>query len=67
RIQCISIDTNLLRTQAKNLIDAYESKPTDAILFWNAVLLNAAANDYDNSIADSPDQAGPTTTSRAFA
>ncbi|CAF3411370.1 unnamed protein product [Rotaria socialis] len=67
RIQCISIDTNLLRTQAKNLIEAYESKPTDAILFWNAVLLNAAANDYDNSIADSPDQAGPTTTSRAFA
>ncbi|CAF5021024.1 unnamed protein product, partial [Rotaria magnacalcarata] len=39
----------------------------DVILFWNAVLIRAGANDYDTSIVATPDQAGPTTTSRAFA
>ena len=40
---------------------------TDAILFWNSVMLQACANDYDRTIVPASDQVGPTSTSRAFA
>jgi hypothetical protein len=39
----------------------------DAVLDWNAVLLQANANDFDPNIVASPDQRGPTRSSRAFA
>ncbi|CAF5086567.1 unnamed protein product, partial [Rotaria sp. Silwood1] len=57
----------VLKNQAKDLLDQLKSKRMDAILFWNFVTLQACANDYDTSIASSPDLVGPTTTSRAFA
>lgn len=56
-----------LQAQARTFINQLKSKSTDAILFWNAITLQACANDYDTSIASTPDQPGPTTTSRAFA
>jgi hypothetical protein len=39
----------------------------DEVLHWNAVMLQAEANDYDPAIVSSPDQPGPTRTARAFA
>ncbi|CAF3554271.1 unnamed protein product [Rotaria sp. Silwood1] len=57
----------VLKNQAKDLLHQLKSKRMDAILFWNSVTLQACANDYDTSIASSPDQVGPATTSRAFA
>ncbi|CAF2106623.1 unnamed protein product [Rotaria magnacalcarata] len=56
-----------LKNQASTLLDQLNSQKMDVILFWNAVLIRAGANDYDTSIVATPDQAGPTTTSRAFA
>jgi hypothetical protein len=41
--------------------------PTDAVLDWNAYLLQANANDHDPQVVPSPDQGGPTRTARAFA
>ncbi|CAF3078246.1 unnamed protein product [Rotaria socialis] len=63
---CATIDSTL-KNQAKHLLDELNSQQMDVILFWNAVLIRAGANDYDTSIVATPDQAGPTTTSRAFA
>jgi hypothetical protein len=40
---------------------------TDPVLFWNGVMLQANANDFDPAVVSSPDQPGPTHTSRAFA
>jgi hypothetical protein len=39
----------------------------DQVLNWNAITLQAEANDYDPAIVSSPDQDGPTRTARAFA
>jgi hypothetical protein len=39
----------------------------DAVLAWNAVLLQANANDFDPAVAPTPDQPGPGRTARAFA
>jgi Vanadium chloroperoxidase N-terminal domain len=39
---------------------------SDAVLDWNAILLQANANDFDPAVVTSPDQAGPARTSRAF-
>jgi hypothetical protein len=39
----------------------------DAVLDWNAALLQANANDYDPTVVKTPDEKGPTGTSRAFA
>ena len=39
----------------------------DAVLDWNAALLQANANDFDPAVVPTPDQKGPTGTSRAFA
>jgi hypothetical protein len=41
--------------------------PSDAVLDWNAILLQANANDFDPAVVPTPDQDGPTRTSRAFA
>jgi hypothetical protein len=38
----------------------------DAVLDWNEVALQAVANDHTPSIVSSPDQGGPTRTSRAL-
>lgn len=39
----------------------------DPVLDWNAVLLQACANDYDPAVVSPPDQSGPARTARAFA
>jgi hypothetical protein len=39
----------------------------DAVLHWNAILLQANANDYDPTQVPAPDQKGPGKTARAFA
>jgi hypothetical protein len=39
----------------------------DPVLYWNAVLLQANANDYDPAYVSAPDQKGPGKTARAFA
>jgi PAP2 superfamily len=39
----------------------------DEVLHWNAILLQACANDYDTSEVPTPDQKGPGKTARAFA
>ena len=56
-----------LRSQIDSLLAELQSSPIDAVLYWNLVTLQACANDYDTSIASTPDQAGPTATSRALA
>jgi len=38
----------------------------DAVLDWNAALLQANANDFDPAVVHPPDQKGPTGTSRAL-
>ncbi|MBX6315087.1 MAG: phosphatase PAP2 family protein [Isosphaeraceae bacterium] len=43
------------------------SRTGDAVLDWNALLLQANANDFDPNIVRSPDQPGPVRTARAFA
>jgi hypothetical protein len=58
---------NDLQPQIKSFLTKLQSTPTDAVLYWNSVALQACANDYDTSIAATPDQPGPTATSRAFA
>src|SRR5947209_3351813 len=39
----------------------------DAVLAWNAVLLQGNANDFDPAVVSPPDQKGPGRTARAFA
>ncbi len=39
----------------------------DPVLYWNAVMLQANANDFDPAVVAAPQQKGPTRTSRAFA
>jgi hypothetical protein len=39
----------------------------DFVLDWNAIALQAVANDYTPSVVATPDQAGPTGTARALA
>lgn len=39
----------------------------DAVLDWNDIALDAVANDHSPSIVGSPEQGGPTRTSRAMA
>ena len=64
----VSAETgNILLKQAESLFAQANAQSLDAVLFWNSVLLRTAANDYDSLIAASPDQVGPTSTSRAFA
>ena len=58
---------NVLLNQAASLLSQFNVPSLDAVLFWNSVLLQTAANDYDALIALTPDQIGPTGTSRAFA
>ena len=58
---------NRLRPQINRLLNELQSTPMDAVLYWNLVALQACGNDYDNSVVPTPDQAGPTATSRAFA
>ena len=60
-------NANPFRRQAKDFIAELNNGNTDAILFWNSVMLQACANDYDSSIVQASDQSGPTRTSRAFA
>src|SRR5262245_37590520 len=53
---------------AKPKVEALEQRcllASDVVLDWNAVALNAVRNDYD--LGHTPDQAGPTATSRALA
>jgi hypothetical protein len=40
---------------------------SDAVLDWNAILLQANANDFDPALVPTPDQKGPARTARAFA
>ena len=58
---------NPLQAPINSLLAKLKSTPMDAILYWNFVTLQACANDYDASIAPTPDNLGPTETSRAFA
>ncbi|CAF0983925.1 unnamed protein product [Rotaria sp. Silwood1] len=55
----------------QNHIDSLQlelrSASPDAILFWNQVMLQACANDYDKIVAFRPDQEGPAATARVFA
>ena len=51
----------------RSLLDELQSSRTDAILYWNSVALQACSNDFDPLVISSPDQPGPTATSRAFA
>lgn len=44
-----------------------DSHLKDPAMFWNMVTLQAAANDYDPDVTKTPNQRGPTSTSRAFA
>jgi PAP2 superfamily len=46
-------------------VAAFRSR--DAVLHWNAVLLQACANDFDPAVVSPPDQKGPGRTARAFA
>ena len=63
-----ALDFSRLRARISELLGELLSTRTDAILYWNAVTLEACANDYDPSMVPSPpDQPGPTATSRAFA
>src|SRR5262249_9232983 len=39
----------------------------DAVMDWNAFLMQAEANDFNPSIVQTPDQAGPTKAARALA
>ncbi len=43
------------------------ARSTDAVLAWNAILLQANANDFDPAVVSPPDQKGPARTARAFA
>lgn len=56
-----------LAQSTKYLLNELESNPTDAVLFWNLVSLEACRVDYDHDITRNPYQGGPTATSRALA
>ncbi|CAF1614509.1 unnamed protein product [Adineta ricciae] len=58
---------NGFQSYIDNLLNELESTSMDAILYWNYVTLQTCANDYDPLVAATPDQVGPTGTSRAFA
>ena len=57
----------VLQPYIKSLLNDLKAKRMDPILYWNDVTLQACANDYDPSVALSPDKLGPTETTRAFA
>ncbi|CAF2702044.1 unnamed protein product [Rotaria sp. Silwood2] len=57
----------ILQNHIDTLQDELQSTSLDAILFWNQVMLQACANDYDKAVAFKPDQNGPAATARAFA
>src|SRR5436305_1142794 len=50
-----------------DLLVKLRSTPMDAVLYWNFVALQAAANDFDQSIVSFPEQLDFTFLSRAFA
>ena len=56
-----------MQSYGDRLLAKLQSKSMDVVLFWNFVMLEASANDYDPYITPVPDQAGPTAASRAFA
>lgn len=57
----------LLQRRIDEILDQSAPFYTDPILFWNFVTLEACGNDFDPSISSTPDQIGPTRTTRAFA
>ena len=53
-----------------SVIDGLEPRrlfAADFVLDWNAIAMQAVANDYTPSVVATPDQAGPTGTARALA
>ena len=62
-----AFDSSKLRARIDELLRELLPTRTDAILYWNAVTLDACANDSDPSMVSSPDLVGPTATSPAFA
>jgi hypothetical protein len=65
----ILVPAGAARGQAMQPMNA-QSGPNpgaDAVLAWNAVLLQANANDFDPAVVSPPDQKGPARTARAFA
>ncbi|WP_406699902.1 chloroperoxidase [Singulisphaera sp. Ch08] len=60
-------DGNTNRSGTMNHDRGNRDWSNDAVLDWNAVLLQACANDYDPAVVSPPDQRGPERTARAFA
>jgi hypothetical protein len=61
---------SLLRCRRLLSVERLEERAmlaSDSVLDWNAVALQAVANDHTPSIVSTPDQGGPTHTSRALA
>ncbi len=61
--------TTLAQGPSPVKVRAFSPPPAsdDPVLYWNAVMLQANANDFDPSVVAGPQQKGPTRTSRAFA
>lgn len=56
-----------LRSSINYLLDQLKGNSMDAVLFWNLVAMEASANDFNPSITATPQQNGPTYSSRALA
>jgi hypothetical protein len=63
----VFVQADGLNASTDILLQELNTKPMDAIIFWNLVMLQASANDHDASIARIPDQPGPGFASRTFA